>query len=373
MTALVTLCFVSGGRLASAQELSMPERWSRAFSYIRPIYKADTLTIRVIGDVMMHEKQITAARTKDGGYDFSGYFEFIEDDIREADIAVANMEFTLAGKPYTGYPCFSAPDAYIDYLAGCGFDIFLAANNHIFDKGTRGAERTLEIYRRLYETHGIRFTGLAGNASELQKNMPLMIRAKGINLALLNFTYGTNLGLQTEWPKTNYLGEKGKAEDAFARAGEKGADFTIAFPHWGTEYVLKHSERQEEQARWLVANGADMIIGAHPHVVQDKAVIKGVPVAYSLGNAVSNMSAANTQMELMATVRIVRDQNGTARALPLELKYLWCSRPGGYNDSYTVIPVAEFIDRKGEWENTADYEKMVAAYKRIKKETGINE
>ncbi len=359
---------VSAGRILNAQELVLPDRWTSPLHDVKPLYRTDTLTIRILGDIMMHEKQIINARRADGSYGFDTYFMFIEDEIREADISIANMEFTLAGEPYSGYPAFSAPDPFADYLAGCGFDIFLAANNHIFDKGTEGAERTLQRYRNL----GIRFTGLAGSETELADNNPLYIRREGISLALMNLTYGTNLGLQTHWPKTNYIRERTKAAEAF-RAAEEGAEMTLVFPHWGTEYALQHSQQQEKDAAWFVENGADMIIGAHPHVIQDCGSINGVPVAYSLGNAVSNMSAENTQLELMATIRIVRESDGDLKMLPLELKYLWCSRPGGYNDSYTVIPVAEFMDRKDEWANTSDYWNMVITYERVKKETGIYE
>ncbi len=194
-----------------------------------------------------------------------------------------------------------------------------------------------------------------------------------MSLALLNFTYGTNLGLASYWPKTNYINEREKISGAFERAVENKADFTFVFPHWGTEYVLKHSGLQEERALWMIENGADMIIGAHPHVIQDSTVLNGVPVLYSLGNAVSNMSARNTQLELMATIRIAREANGDIHLLPLEITYLWCSRPGGYNSSYTVIPVKEFIGKEGEWQNPADYEKMITTYERVKNETDIND
>ena len=84
---------------------------------------------------MMHANQIQNAHRSGLEYDFSSYFHLLEEEIAQADIAIANMEFTLAGEPHTGYPCFSAPDSYASYLADCGFDIFLTANNHIFDKG----------------------------------------------------------------------------------------------------------------------------------------------------------------------------------------------------------------------------------------------
>lgn len=361
--------FSASGYTSMAQEIIMLERWKNAYSYARPIFRQDTLTICVLGDIMMHSDQIRNAHTGASEYDFSSYFSLIGDEIKKADIAVANMEFTLAGEPYTGYPCFSAPDTLAEYLARCGFDIFLAANNHIFDKGAKGADRTIDIYRRLEESHGIKFTGIAGNESEMEENNPLMIRRKGIRIALLNFTYGTNSGLDTNWPKTNYLGERSKIARSLSKAEEEDADYIIALPHWGTEYTLRHSDSQEDFALWLVENGVDCIIGAHPHVIQDRDTIGTVPVAYSLGNAVSNMSAKNTQLELMAIIRLVRYGNGDIRPLPMEFKYLWCSRPGGYNDKYIIIPVDEYIGRKDEWKNGSDHDKMKATYERVRKET----
>lgn len=349
-----------------AQEMTMPERWTKALTSVRPIFRNDTLTIRVVGDVMMHSGQFLNAHRGGSEYDFSPCFSLMEDYIKGADIAIANIEFTLAGEPYTGYPCFSAPDTLATVLADCGFDIFLAANNHIFDKGTKGAERTLEIFRQVKATHGVSFTGLAGNEAEMEDNTPLFIRKKGISIALVNLTYGTNLGLDRAWPRTNYIGERQRLGKAFSKAEELDADYTIALPHWGTEYALRHSRKQEDDARWMVENGADWIVGSHPHVPQDCGETDGIPVVYSLGNFISNMSSENTQLGLMATIRIVREGNGDLRTLPVELMHLWCSRPGGYSNSYTIIPIKDYIGREHLWQNAADYYRMIETYNRIK-------
>lgn len=329
----------------------------------QPLFRQDTLRILFMGDMMMHSKQLETAFRGGQEYDFSSYFTLIEDKIKNADLAVANMEFTLGGEPYTGYPSFSAPDSYAYHMADSGFDIFLAANNHILDKGSEGAARTAEIYRKLEGERGIKFTGIAEDEAARKNNYPLLIRRKGITLAIVNFTYGTNLGSTLHWPKTNYMGVKSEILNAMDKAEE--ADLTFVLPHWGPEYQLHHSENQEETARWLIENGADAIIGSHPHVVQDTAYIKGVPVVYSLGNAVSNMSAPDTQLELMVTCEIVRHKNGDIRMLPPELTWLWCSRPGGFSDSYVVIPVEDFIGKRDRWQGDWDYDKMMSTFERI--------
>ena len=366
---IITFC-TFGGTTLDAQEIIMPERWSKSISEVEPLFASDTLTILVAGDMMMHTAQLQNARRSDLEYDFSSYFHLIEDEIAQADIAIANMEFTLAGEPHTGYPCFSAPDSYAHYLADCGFDIFLTANNHIFDKGGKGAERTLEIYRNM---EGIRFTGLASDEQERAETNPLFVLKKGIRTALINFTYGTNMGSGTHWPKVNYMANKDFLEEAFAKAYDEDADLTIALPHWGDEYILKHNESQEEMAGWMARNGADFIIGSHPHVIQDAQTTGSANVAYSLGNAVSNMSAANTQLGLLAKISVVRLHNGDLKQLPLEFTYIWCSRPGGYNCSYTVIPVKRFIGQRDIWIGTHDYDKMIETYNRVKEKTGIND
>lgn len=349
---------------ASGQTLSFPESWRNSWYSAPSLFQQDTIEICILGDIMMHGKQIENTCRKDSTYDFSSFFSLIEDDIRKADLAIANMEFTLGGKPYTGYPNFSAPDGFENYLADCGFDVFLTANNHIFDKGAPGAERTLERYRNLKRDNRIWFTGLAGSAEELANTTPLFIRMKSVSLALVNFTYGTNRSCGKSWPRTNRLNNREHLEKTFEKAAE--ADYIIALPHWGPEYALHHSKAQEDMASWMVDAGADAIIGAHPHVVQDIQHIDGVTVAYSLGNAVSNMSAANTQLELMATIRIVRSHDGNTCMLPITFTYLWCSLPGGYNNSYTVIPIEEYIGRQDLWHGKWDYEKMVTTYNRIK-------
>lgn len=322
---------------------------------------SDTLEICIFGDMMMHSAQIKAACVNENTYDFSTYFMHLENRIGEADIAIANMEYTLAGEPYSGYPAFSAPDSYAALFADLGFDVFLAANNHIFDKGAKGAERTITEFQK----YDIKIAGIASDQMMYDEVFPLVLECKGVSIAILNTTYGTNIGTGKEWPKILRNNDKEALSNALSKAGE--CDITLALPHWGIEYELHHSTSQEKDARWLIANGADAIIGAHPHVVQDMQTIDGVPVFYSLGNAVSNMSAANTQMGMMARIRIVHYHNSKTVLLEPEYELLWCSRPGGYCDKYTVLPVEEFIGTRAQWHGPWEYDKMIETRKRIKK------
>ena len=138
--------------------LSGPARaqWNYDIPFPKPFRAApDTVSITFIGDVMMHSNQLK--------YDYDAFFSELGPITRDADISVANLEFSLAGKPYTGYPSFSAPDGYAYSIADHGVDVFLTANNHILDKGRRGLKRTLQVYDSMRDSLGIRYTGCAAD------------------------------------------------------------------------------------------------------------------------------------------------------------------------------------------------------------------
>ena len=345
----------------------------------RPLrHLPDTATILVMGDVMMHTDQITNAKRADVGYDFSTYLEHIKYMVSGSDLAIANMEFTLAGQPYSGYPCFSAPDGYEDYVASCGVDVFLTANNHILDKGKVGIERTLGRYSQMEEEGLVKHTGCSDSPEDDLKRFPLIMAVRGTRIALVNFTYGTNLKIDSSFPKVHRT-DKAEIADAIRRAREAGAEFVIALPHWGTEYALNHSSSQEKLADWLVEQGCDAVVGAHPHVVQDWERVasmadsrpKAAPVIYSLGNIVSNMSATNTQVGLITKLMIVTDADGNKRLLKPKFIFTWCTRPGTLTDSYATIPVRDFISKRSLWNNKADYDNMIRSYERVKAATRI--
>lgn len=303
--------------------------------------QSDTLSILIIGDVMMHQAQLS--------HDPKNFFQYIRPKMQQADICIANMEFSLAGEPYSGYPTFSAPDEIAYQLKADGADVFLLANNHLADKGKRGMVRTLSVYR---DSLQMPYTGL--------NNAPLILEKKGIKLALLNFTYGTNAPLAKNAPRLSILSEN-TLKQAIDSASRAQVDFMIALPHWGNEYELLHSPAQEKMARYMIENGVDAIVGSHPHVVQDTAWVQGVPIIYSIGNAVSNMSAINTRLELAVELQFVQN-----RMLAPKLHWMWCTLPGRLTSSYATIFVEEWIGKRSQWKIPGDYDKMMETYKRVK-------
>ncbi|MCD8207887.1 MAG: CapA family protein [Bacteroidales bacterium] len=373
----------SGGR--TELSFSIPDaRIEVGYTYVKPV-PTDTIRLTIVGDVMMHKAQLenckgryaqkygSANPSDPSNYDFTPCLAPICDILESADVCVANMEFTHSGPPFTGYPAFSAPESWSSYIADCGVDVFLMANNHILDGGPRGAERTGAVYEDMAE-RGVKHTGCFADEADLEANQPLILECRGVKIGIVNFTYGTNVPPTTIWPKV--CGSDREEIASAMKKAREDADIVIVIPHWGEEYQLRHSQWQDEMAAFLLRNGADAIVGAHPHVVQDVETRttpfgKKVPIAYSLGNIISNMSATNTQIGLIATLPLVRYSDGSTALAEPEYTFTWCSLPGRLTNCHTTIPVRDWLNRRDEWENPADYDKMLSTYERILGTSGI--
>ncbi len=284
-----------------------------------------TITLLFAGDLMQHQTQIDAAKTS-AGYDYSDCFKYLKDEISAADVAIGNLEVTLAGKPYTGYPAFSAPDEFAYALKDAGFDIFLTANNHSLDRGKRGLERTI----LMLDSIGIPYLGTYANENERKQKYPYLLEKNGFRIALLNYTYGTN-GIEVEAPNiVNYINREQIACD-IKEAKLLSPDAIIANMHWGEEYKQLPSRQQIELADWLIGQGVDHVIGSHPHVVQpvelrsDSLSGKQNVVLYSLGNFVSNMSAPHTDGGMMFKLTLEKDS--VTRVADAGYSLIWTERP----------------------------------------------
>lgn len=248
-----------------------------------------TISIVVGGDMMSHKPQVTAAWNESTKrYEYEHWFQFVKPTIETADLAIANLETTLSGEPYTGYPCFSAPDAFAYDLKRVGFDVLVTANNHVADKGKRGIERTI----RTLDSFDIKHTGSYRTQQERDSLNPLIITVKGIKVAILSYTYSTN-GLPVSKPNVVDLIDDSVMARDIAKARAKGADLVIPIMHWGHEYQTVEHPTQSRTASFLASKGVDAIVGMHPHVLQPiryiKTITDNVPVVYSLGNFVANM------------------------------------------------------------------------------------
>lgn len=259
---------------------------------------------------MQHDGQIEAAynpKTKD--YEYDDGFKFVKPILNEYDIRIANLEVTQAGKPYKGYPQFSAPDELSEVLVNSGFNVILTSNNHSCDRGSKGVIRTLDVLDEL----GVPHTGTFRNKAERDKNYPLIVEKNGIRVAMLNYTYGTN-GLSVAEPLIiNYIDSVIIKKD-IAKAKSMNADYIICNMHWGTEYKPLPNSYQKLYEAVCYRAGADMVIGGHPHVVQPierKRIDNEEKLTiWSMGNFVSNMQTRTTRGGVMlgAHIEKVKDK-----------------------------------------------------------------
>lgn len=284
------------------------------------------VSLLFVGDLMQHQAQIDAALQTDGSYDYGHCFSLVSERIRQADIAIGNLEVTLGGKPYYGYPQFSAPDEYLYAMKEAGFDILATANNHSLDRRRRGLERTLT----LIDSAGLASLGTYRNAEDRARRYPLMVEKNGIRIALLCATYGTNGITATPPNKVNSLDRSELAADIEA-AHVMHPDAIIAIVHWGNEYQQQPTTEQRDLAYWLIAQGVDHVIGSHPHVIQPIEMIPNTEypthhaIVYSLGNYVSNMSIAHGDVGLC--VELTLEKIGPATRLKsLEPHLVWTER-----------------------------------------------
>lgn len=317
------------------------------------------------GDAMQHEAQIKAAKTTKG-YDYSSYFTKLEDKIKAADIAIINLEVTLAGKPYTGYPNFSAPDEYANALKDAGFDIFLTANNHCLDKLKKGLERTITTL----DTMKVKHTGTFTDSLKRELYYPLMMIKNGIRIAMLNYTYGTN-GIPTSKPNIVNLIDKKQIKKDIIAAKQMKADIIIANIHWGEEYKLKQNKEQENLAQFLIDNGVKLVIGSHPHVVQPIDIRRNengeteAIVVYSMGNFISAMKPVNTTGGMIFNVDISKENGMPVKIDTCSYSLVWTKKPINngtkLTTNYQLLPVEDFDNEKGKTSlGAVSYQQMKA-------------
>lgn len=217
----------------------------------------DGVSIIFGGDVMLGRTVMT---TSIDNNDYLYPFRFIADTLKEADIAFVNLENPFVDGCRRNYNSmvFCALPEMADGLALSGIDVVTLANNHARNYGQAGIDKTLEVLAQ----KEILATGMG----EL-----VVIEKAKTKFGFLGFEFLANAPNESDY--------------ALIREVDKQVDVLVVSPHWGVEYGSP-TGAQREWAKIMVKEGADLIIGHHPHVVQEYEYINSVPVYYSLGNLV---------------------------------------------------------------------------------------
>lgn len=307
---------------------------------------SQTVDLVAVGDDLIHTSVYKACKTKNG-YNFDSLFKHIKKDVKAADLAVINQETILVDRNYSGYPSFGSPKAVADAIAKAGFGVVTHATNHTLDRGTSAITGTLKYWNKKYPD--IKVLGIHKNKTAASKIT--VVNKNGIKIAMLNYTYGLN-GYRLPSGKSYMIDlltaqNKKKIKNDIKKAKKK-SDFVIVFAHWGTEYRYTPDSSQKKWAEFFADNGVDLLIGAHPHVLEPYKMLKGkngnkMLVYYSLGNFVSSQNRVPRLLGGMAKVTIVKDAKGT-RIKKYSMDPL-VTHIGKNCKSYTVYKLKDYTDK----------------------------
>lgn len=296
-----------------------------------------TFTLTAIGDIMCHNTQYWDAYQKDTDtYDFSYVFENVKDYIAAGDVSIANIETSFAGKDrgYSNYPVFNSPDELARDVKKTGLDIITTAGNHCLDMGYSGLSRTIDVLRNN------EIEQLGTYKSQEERDTIFVKDVKGVKIAFIDYTYGTNgIPVPSDKEYCVNLIDKDLIKKDIESAKEQNVDMIVACMHWGDEYKTKANNEQENLADFLFKNGVNVIIGNHPHVLEqmekrtvtlDNGTTQDGFVIYACGNFICDQNAENTRNSIILNLDITKHSDGKitidkANYIPI---YMYKGAPG---------------------------------------------
>lgn len=317
--------------------------------------RTGSVTIAAIGDVLPHSVVNRDARTGDG-YDYTRQLGSVGPIVRKATIGICQLETALSvdNSRLTQKNTFNSPHQLARDLQRTGFDGCSTANNHTWDAGARGLRET----RKVLKTNGLQSAGPSTTGAT--SGRPARYDDGPLRVAQFSYSYSLMNSIEQDttvtpphhpWLKDNLYAAKGATgiiRDAKG-AKAKGADLVVVSMHWGSQFEPSITKDQKRIGDALLKSGAvDLIIGAHPHLVQPCAKVNDRYVLYSLGNFISTQGTAvgspvGAQDGVVASVRITKKPDGSIKQ-SVTYQPTWVDRgdrhkvklatPGQHTDSY---------------------------------------
>jgi len=255
----------------------------------QPQTEPSSTRIVAVGDIMLARaigKRLSTEIKQQGETNYP--FGEMLDVLKNADITIGNLECAISskgtpmpGKDYT----FRAPPNATRQLTAAGFDIVTLGNNHSKDYGSDALIDTLDHLKK----SGIATIGAGRNRSEARE-FKVITTKDGTRVGFLGYTMilPRNFLAEAKTPGVAWAKEKGLANDI--KAAKASCDVLMVQYHWGTEYTVNPTKAQRILAHKTIDLGADIVVGHHPHWIQEVEFYKGKFIAYSLGNFVFDMN-----------------------------------------------------------------------------------
>ncbi|WP_270181421.1 CapA family protein [Alkalihalobacillus sp. CinArs1] len=241
------------------------------------IGKSSSYEITVVGDTMFDWSIKEAMSSKGANFPL----QHISPIIKDSDLAIMNLETAIgtAGIKENKLYTFQSPPASAKAIKDAGFDVVSLANNHAMDFGREGLHETIDLLKKA----DLNYVGAGTNESEAYRAHSQTINDHKVDI----------LGFSQVLPTISwYANENGGLASGYQqdrviehiKQSAATCDTTIVYIHWGAERTIQPSDSQRNFAHSMIDAGADIIIGAHPHVLQGMEYYDGKPILYSLGN-----------------------------------------------------------------------------------------
>ncbi|MEE3467707.1 MAG: CapA family protein [Eubacterium sp.] len=283
-----------------------------------PTSEVASFTFTASGDDLVHsclyEQAAARGKAKGKKYDFSYCYKDVKKYFKKKDLNWINQE-TLVNSGYTpsGYPTFSTPTQIVKDLRKLNFTVFNTSSNHSYDKLAGGLDASMKFWKEMKKKEEGKDCYQVGICKRSNPLPQLIRKVNGIKVGFLSYTYGTNgisISSNSKY-RVVYLSERDRIKKQVKKLRKK-ADVVIVSCHWGVENSHTISAEQKSLAKDLTSWGADLIIGTHPHVLQDCGWVKSgnrkAFCAYSLGNFISGQVQTNQILggTLNCTIKVNR-------------------------------------------------------------------
>lgn len=327
------------------------------------------IRISAVGDILCENSILEDAYDKGTqNYDFTSMFKNMSTFFADSDITVGTMETNYTDDKYSGYGQRNSPISFAEALKNIGIDLVSISTNHSLDYGIEGLQET----KRALE--GIGYDVVGDNLGESRIKIKTI---KNTKIAFLSYTYGfenQNSKTKDELDSANiYNSEIAKQDLEYAK---ENADYSIIIMHWGDAYSTKPNKEQQNIAKFLVENGADMILGNHASAVQKMEIMqnaegKNVLVAYSLGNYISGETMDISKIELVLNIEL-RKSGETGEVVLSKVDYTpiyVLDRGTKAEDRYELIDMKgtakAYAEGNKKIVNKATYNKLVEGLKKL--------
>ena len=308
-------------------------------------YKTNQIIrLAAVGDILCGNN------LKNYGKDYNNIFKDVSKYFKDADYTLGTYETTITDET----------KSFADAVKNSGVNFVSLAHNHALDNGIDGLNNT----KNYLESIDIETVGTYDEAPE---NRVKIIEIKNTKIAITAYTYdnykqGVNI----------YSEDLVKKDLEYA---EENAQITIVMMHWGSVNTNEINKTQQEQAKFLISNGADIIIGAHPSAVQKMEVIqnqdfKDCFVAYSVGDYTSDFAVENANLELILNIQIFVDKEGVASLYKVDYTPVYMIDKGTEykEERYKILDMKAEIADYGSDTSTIDkntYDKLVRGVDRL--------